>query len=79
MVLKGNRGRVRIVACGFCGGLLKPVEGVGHRHIAPPLGFIQREPARIGYYGNRRRGGVVTFIGNVNQPHLFSLHILKGV
>ena len=29
MVLKGNCGRVRIVARGFCGGLLKTVEGVG--------------------------------------------------
>ena len=51
MVLKGNCGRVRIVARGFCGGLLKTVEGVGHRHVAPTLGFIQREPARIGYHG----------------------------
>ena len=79
MVLKGNRGRVRIVARGFCGGLLKPVEGIGYRHIAPPLGFIQGEPARIGYHGNRRSGGVVTLIGDINQPHLLSLHILKGV
>ena len=79
MVLKGNCGRVRIVARGFCGGLLKTVEGVGHRHVASTLGFIQREPARIGYHGNRRSGGVVTLIGDINQPHLLSLHILKGV
>ena len=34
MVLKGNRGRVRIVARGFCGGLLKPVEGIGYRGLS---------------------------------------------
>ncbi len=36
MVLKGNRSRVGIVARGLCGGLLKPVQGVGHRYISRP-------------------------------------------
>ena len=79
MVLKGNRSRVGIVACGFCCRFLESVKGVGNRHVAPPLGFIQRKSARICNHGNRRIGSIVTLIGNVNQPHFLSLHILKGV
>ncbi|CCZ58153.1 unknown [Hungatella hathewayi CAG:224] len=78
MVLEADRSRVGGVARGLCGRFLKPAKGVGDGYISPPLRFVQGKPARISNYGDCRIRAVVALIGNVNQPHLFALHILKG-